>query len=74
MHTEKLDYFNTVAAQLLLEAIGARNIQIQGRHWRKLEFTMRDGTVYSIDLGPDDTVPVPAIDAFIGQDNRWTTV
>ncbi len=73
MHPEKLDYFNLVAAQLVLEVIGARNIQVQGRMWRKLEFTMRDGTVYSIDLGPDDQVPVPTIDALIIQNNQWVT-
>ena len=65
MPTAKLEYFDLTAAQLILEAVGAHSIKVKHADWRKLEFTLKDGTTHNIELGPADGVPVPLIETFV---------
>lgn len=65
MTTAKLEYFNLTAAQLILEAVGAHSMNIQGTHGRKLAFTLVDGTTHNIELGPADGVPVQLVEGFV---------
>jgi hypothetical protein len=65
MNSKKLEYFNFTAASLLLQTVGARDLKITGSTWRRLEFKMADGQTHSIELGPQDGVPLPLIEAFV---------